>query len=239
MKDSKNDHLREADPPPYPHPLEASTSQSKEDGESDKTSSHGVQLHVAGTRFSLGEIVPFSISVDASALSSLAEEATVVLEGFSTITVMGKLRWQVSATLPMSTSKIDSPTLPQAARAVHNVGGMGPGTLATAIESHTFASSSMTIPLKGGKTDIPGVQASQGEGGVLKWDINSLSIPTSRSCTCFHDNPRPAPTLKSGMGPLAQPLAAVRWRVRVLIKRKGVLRRNIKYLILSFTLGCI
>jgi hypothetical protein len=91
--------------------------------------------------------------------------------------------------------------------------GSGGAAMITSRESHTFVRCSSVIPLRVDK-----------EGGGIEHDV---IIPTERTCAC--PGPKQAgvlPTFEADGNEADE--SSVEWTLVVLVKRKGILKRDIK-----------
>ncbi|KAK4686261.1 hypothetical protein P7C73_g3872, partial [Tremellales sp. Uapishka_1] len=165
-------------------------------------SSHGFTLTVSSAPFRPGQTVPISLKASPSDIHSIEGDIQCVLEGMSSVQIMGKMRYQVGQI------------------AAGGGGGGGPMMPITSREDHVFARTTapLAFPTKdgsGGKDD-----------GIVTAE---LIVPTQRTCAC--DGPR-----EDGWGimpsvPLREEImdrSWVRWRIKVVVERKGLLKRNVK-----------
>jgi hypothetical protein len=97
--------------------------------------------------------------------------------------------------------------------------GGGPAVPVTAHEEHIFARKTLEVPLKRDKNQ-------KEQLGGTTFPIH-FSIPSERTCSCTgppQEGILPSIPLQEGTADRS----SVRWRVKVEIKRKGLLKRDIK-----------
>ncbi|WWD17588.1 hypothetical protein CI109_102029 [Kwoniella shandongensis] len=169
------------------------------------TSSHGVTLSIPSISYQPGSNVPITITAPQSSFASFVGDAICTLEGMSSVTLMGKMRYQAGQ--------------------LTNIGfGGGAAYPITSREEHVFASTSTSINL------TPSKEKTSGGDAVLQ---AGLDIPAERSCSC--DGPRTSGILPSV--PLVEEnvieRSGVSWTLAVVIKRKGLTKRDINDAILT------
>jgi hypothetical protein len=91
--------------------------------------------------------------------------------------------------------------------------GSGGAAMITSRETHTFVKVSSVIPLRISK-----------EGGGIEHEI---IIPTERTCTCEGDK-RDGVLPTFGAEDDETDESSVEWKLVVVVKRKGLLKRDIK-----------
>ncbi|KAK8858965.1 hypothetical protein IAR55_003197 [Kwoniella newhampshirensis] len=164
------------------------------------TTKHGVTLRVPARSYQPGDNIPIIVSGSSSAFASWSGDATCVLEGASSAALMGKSRYQAGQ--------------------IANAGLGGGGAMAiTSREEHVFASTSTTLELSQIKE--------KAENGEMLLQA-SLNIPIERTCGC--DGPRTKgimPTVPT-MDEMRADHSSVKWKMTVEIKRKGLIKRDIK-----------
>ncbi len=165
-----------------------------------RTTSHGYTLNILSRPpFHPGSTIDFSIVGHSSASSH--EDAMCVLEGMTCCEIMGKMRYQVRSII----NTITETKMGQIAAGPGFMGG--PGALITAHEDHVFASASTSVSLH-----------SKGE------TQGQIAIPIAKTCNCRQGGLMPSVPIKE-----SNDKSWIRWRVKVYIKRKGLLKRDAKW----------
>ncbi|ORY27619.1 hypothetical protein BCR39DRAFT_222064 [Naematelia encephala] len=162
-------------------------------------SSHHIALQIPDQTYHPGSTVQVKLSVPRSDVNTVDGDVACSLEGYSSVGLMGKSRYQAAQ--------------------IANAGmGAGGAYAVTAHEDHVFARSSNTIPMTLDKSHAE-------MGGEQVQFENGLVVPTVRTCDC--PGPKENGILPSVPETDMPDRSSVVWKVKVVIKRKGLLKRDI------------